>query len=220
MADIEERRRLVRALLNTFGRGFAEDCGFIVTNSPGNLLQLLYLSLLLAQPGDYRRAVRTAQALRDEGWNNASSLASARREDLATVLRAGGYRSPDPLAGTLGELGRAIADLYGGDLRRLRTEARRTAHRERELLNQLPGVDDRVVDPFFRDVQVLWPEVAPFADRRALAAARRLDLGRSTADLAGLAKSVESERFAWLVGALDRVDLDNRYDEVRSAARV
>jgi len=47
-----------------------------------------------------------------------------------------------------------------------------------------------------------------------LAAARRLGLGRSADDLAGLAGSGRSERLAWLVGALARVDLEQRYPEV------
>ncbi len=51
-------------------------------------------------------------------------------------------------------------------------------------------------------------------DRRALTAARRLGLGRSAEDLAGLAGGRESERLAWLVGALARVDLEGRYAEL------
>jgi hypothetical protein len=52
------------------------------------------------------------------------------------------------------------------------------------------------------------------ADRRALAAARRLGLGRTARDLAGLTGSGESEQLSWLVGALARVDLERRYAEV------
>ena len=74
-------------------------------------------------------------------------------------------------------------------------------------------MDDQVVELFLREAQALWREVAPVADRRALAAARRLGLGRSADDLAGLA-SGESEQLAWLVGALARVDLEHRYAEV------
>lgn len=86
--------------------------------------------------------------------------------------------------------------------------------RERDLLTRLPGVNGPVVDLFLREVQALWREVAPVADRRALTAARRLGLGRSAGDLAGLAGSGESERLAWLVGALARVDLEQRYAEL------
>jgi hypothetical protein len=67
---------------------------------------------------------------------------------------------------------------------------------------------------FLREAQALWREVAPVADRRALAAARRLGLGGSAADLADLAGGGESERLAWLVGALARVDLEQRYAEL------
>ena len=71
-------------------------------------------------------------------------------------------------------------------------------------------------DTFFREVQVAWDEVAPFADRRALDAARRLDLG---ADARALARRVDGADFARLVAALVRVELDDAYDEVREQAR-
>ena len=51
MVDIEEQRRLTRALLNRFGRGFAEECGVRVTSNPASLLHLLCLSVLLALLG-------------------------------------------------------------------------------------------------------------------------------------------------------------------------
>lgn len=75
-------------------------------------------------------------------------------------------------------------------------------------------MDAAVVELFLREVQALWGEVAPVADRRALAAARRLKLGRSAEDLAVLAGGGESERLAWLVGALARIDLERRYAEL------
>jgi endonuclease III len=217
--DIEEKRRTVRALLGTVGRGFAQECGFDVTNNPASLFQLMYLSVLLARTGDYRRAVRTARALRDRGWDNAARMARSGERERAEVLRGCGYRDADPLAATLGDLARAVVERYGGDLRRLRTAARRNPDRERELLTELPGVDGRVLELFLRDVQVPWREVWPFADRRALAAARRLGLARGTDDLAPLAGSPRSERLPWLVGALARVDLDKRYDEITAAAK-
>jgi hypothetical protein len=122
------------------------------------------------------------------------------------------------VATMLGDLAQTVVDHYRGDLRRLRTEARRQARRERELLQELPGVHSRAVDLFFREVQTLWPEIAPFADRRALRAARKLGLGRSASELAALVGGGESERLSWLVGALARVDLDDSYDEVREPA--
>ncbi|MFG2054754.1 hypothetical protein ACGFI9_12055 [Micromonospora sp. NPDC048930] len=214
ISSIEDKKRLVRRLAGD-GRGFAERYGFRVINNPSSLFQVLYLSVLLARRGDFRKAVDTAAAVRDAGWDSAARLARSLHEDRVRVLRAAGQRGDvGALADVLGDLAQTVVDRYRGDLRRLRTEAHQEPTRERRLLTTLPGVDDEVADLFLREVQAVWHEVAPVADRRALAAARRLGLGRSAADLAGLAGTGESERLAWLVGALARVDLEKRYAEV------
>ncbi|MFF5181386.1 hypothetical protein ACFY2Q_25440 [Micromonospora sp. NPDC000316] len=212
ITPLEDRKRFARRLVGS-GRGFAERYGFRVTNNPASLFQVLYLAVLLARRGDFRRAVDGARALRDEGWDSAARLARSLDADRVRVLRESGQRGDvDALADVLGDLARTVVDRYRGDLRRLRASAHHDPIRERRLLAELPGVDAQVVDLFLREAQALWREVAPVADRRALAAARRLGLGRSADDLAGLA-SGESERLAWLVGALARVDLEHRYAE-------
>ncbi|AXO38170.1 hypothetical protein ACGFLT_22095 [Micromonospora chalcea] len=212
--DVADKKRLARRLAGD-GRGFAESFGFRVTNNPAQLFQVLYLSVLLARRGDFHRAVDAATALRDAGWDTAARMARSRHEDRVRVLRAAGLRGDlAGLADTLGDLARTLVDTYRGDLRRLRTAARQDPAGERRLLIALPGVDDEVCDLFLREAQALWREAAPVADRRALAAARRLGLGRTAGDLAGLAGSGESERLSWLVGALARVDLERRYAEV------
>ncbi|TDC41275.1 hypothetical protein [Micromonospora sp. KC213] len=209
----EDRKRLVRRLAGD--RGFAEQYGFRVTNNPSNLFQLLCLAVLLARRGDFRRALDAAHALPDSGWDSAARLARSRHVDRVRVLREAGQRGDvAALADVLGDLARTVVDRYRGDLRRLRAHAGHDPARERELLTALPGVDDQVADLFLRETQALWREVAPVADRRALVAARRLGLGRSADDLAELAGSGESERLAWLVGALARVDLEQRYAEI------
>ncbi|MFC0006659.1 HhH-GDP family DNA glycosylase [Micromonospora siamensis] len=213
-STIEDKKRLVRRLAGG-GRGFAEQYGFRVTNNPSSLFQLLCLSVLLARRGDHRRAVEAAAALRDAGWDSAARLARSLQADRVRVLRDHGQRGDvDALADRLGDLARTVVDRYRGDLRRLRAVAHHDPAAERRLLTELPGVDAEVVDLFLREAQALWREVAPVADRHALAAARRLGLGRSADDLAGLAGSGESERLAWLVGALARVDLEKRYAEL------
>ncbi|MGB2569983.1 hypothetical protein ACPFP2_16240 [Micromonospora citrea] len=214
IAGTEDRKRLVRRLAGG-GRGFAEQYGFRVTNNPSSLFQLLCLAVLLARRGDFRRALDAAHALPDNGWDSAARLARSLHADRVRVLREAGRRGDvDALADLLGDLARTVVERYRGDLRRLRATAGRDPARERALLTALPGVDDQVADLFLRETQALWREVAPVADRRALVAARRLGLGRSAHDLAELAGSGESERLAWLVGALARVDLEQRYAEV------
>ncbi|RIV41319.1 hypothetical protein [Micromonospora radicis] len=211
---IEDRKRLARRLAGS-GRGFAEQYGFRVTNNPSSLFQLLCLAVLLARRGDFRRALDSAHALPAAGWDSAARLARAPHGDRVRVLCDSGQRGDvDALADLLGDLARTVTERYRGDLRRMRSAARHDPTRERMLLAALPGVDATVVDLFLREVQALWAEVAPVADKRALAAARRLGLGRSAAELAEVAGGGESERLAWLVGALARIDLEHRYAEV------
>ncbi|MFY1661578.1 hypothetical protein [Micromonospora sp. WMMD1274] len=212
--DVADKKRLARRLAGD-GRGFAECFGFRVTNNPAQLFQVLYLAVLLARRGDFHRAVDAATALRDAGWDTAARMARSRHEDRVRVLRAAGLRGDlAGIADTLGDLARTVVETYRGDLRRLRTAAHQDPAGERRLLTALPGVDDEVCDLFLREAQALWREAAPVADRRALAAARRLGLGRTARDLAGLTGSGESEQLSWLVGALARVDLERRYAEV------
>ncbi|GAA2712389.1 hypothetical protein ACFY2R_19965 [Micromonospora olivasterospora] len=214
ISSIEDKKRLVRRLAGS-GRGFAEQYGFPVTNNPSRLFQLLVLSVLLARRGDFRRAVDAAAALRDAGWDSAARLARSLHADRVRVLREAGQRGDvDAFADTLGDLARTVVDRYRGDLRRLRGAGHYDAAGERALLSELPGVNAEAAELFLREAQALWREVAPVADRRALAAARRLGLGRTARDLAGLAGSGESERLAWLVGALARVELEKRYAEL------
>ena len=207
--SMEEKKRVVRRLAGS-GRGFADQHGFRVTNNPASLFQVLYLSILLRRPGDPRRAAQAAGALRDRGWDSAARMARSLHETRAAVLRSCGRRDADELATTLGDLALLVVQRYRGDLRRLRAAAQYDSTRERDQLKRLPGVDDEVVDLFFREVQALWREVPPCADRRALSAARKLGLGRTADELATLAGSRESEKLAWLVGALAMVDLDRQ----------
>jgi hypothetical protein len=217
--SVDDKRRLVRRLLQREGRGFAEACGFRVTNNPGGLFRLLYLSMLVSGRRDYRRGVRIAQAVGDAGGDSAARLAAADPARRLAAVRAGGAgrADADRLAGLLGDLAKAVVERYGGDLRRVPGRAGRDPATQRRALTELPGIDDRTVDVFFQEVQVIWPEVRPFADRRAMRAAARLGLARTVPELTALTGD-ESERLAWLAGALTRVDLDNRYAEVGALA--
>lgn len=104
---------------------------------------------------------------------------------------------------------------YGGDLRRLRDAADRDLDRERELLKECKGIGDVGAEIFLREVQLVWDEVHPFADDRALRAARALDLG---ADAESLTRHVSRGDYPRLVAALVRTELAGDADAVREAA--
>jgi hypothetical protein len=218
----EEGRRLTRRLLARVGRGYAEALGFPVTSNPSSLFRLLLLCVLTSGEREYRRAVSIAEALVRQGWDSAARLADSGYDERVAVIRsAAAGRASDRAerwSATLGDLATAVVRRYGGDLRRLRGQARRDQAAQRRLLCGLPGVTDAAVDLFFRDVQVIWPEAGPFADRRSLRAAARLGLGGSVAELDALTAG-RSEKLAWLAGALARIDLEGRYDEIRALPR-
>jgi endonuclease III len=216
----DEKRRMVRRLLARMGRGYAEAYGFSVTSNPASLFRLLLLSVLTAGRRDHRQAVTVARALVARGWDSAARMAGTRYEERVQVLREADVGSgAQRLAAALGELASSVVERYHGDLRRLRVEARRDRTAERRLLTRLPGVTDAAVDLFLREVQVIWPEAYPSFDRRSLRAATRLGLGGSAGEVAAVA-GAGVERVAWLAGALARVDLDDRYREVRALTGV
>jgi endonuclease III len=220
----EEQKATARAVLEREGRGFAEEIGLGRTNNPASLFGLLVAAVLVAPRGE---AVGPARAAREvtNRWHTASDLAAASEQDVAKELGAAveGFDRDDDRddsasgdAGTLIALAAAVSDAWGGDLRRLRDEAGQDPERERRLLTDLPGVDDAVADVFLREVQVLWDEVSPFADARALRAASALGLGETAEDLGRYGGG--PEKIGRLAGALARIEVEGSHDEVRRVA--
>jgi hypothetical protein len=73
------------------------------------------------------------------------------------------------------------------------------------------------VNIFFREAQLAWPELFPFADGKTLEGAKRLGLPADVSKLASLART--RQNFVRLVSALVRVQLERRQDEVLADAR-
>ena len=115
----------------------------------------------------------------------------------------------------LGETAHSLIDLYQGDLRKLRTAAEADPARERRLLDQFKGVGDVAISIFFREAQLAWPELFPFADDRALASAKKLGLPADSRALASLVRG--RDNFVRLIAALVRVQLDHKHDEILAA---
>ena len=212
------KREIVAALLERHGRTHAEDLGIAIEkNTPSVLFQLLCASLLFSARIDARIAGEAMANLRRRGWKTAEKLADASWEERVEALNEAGYtRYQERTSTMLGETSQALLDRYRCDLRRLRDEAERDPKDERKLLKQFKGLGEVGVDIFFREVQAAWSEIAPFADSRALDAARRLGLGGDAEKLANL---VDAGDFPRLVAALVRTELDDDYDAVREQAR-
>jgi hypothetical protein len=99
----------------------------------------------------------------------------------------------------------------------LRAAAKADPAQERKLLDQFKGIGEVAVNIFFREGQLAWPELFPFADEKALACAKRLALPAQPRRLVGLVRS--RRNFVRLVSALVRVQLERKQDEVLAAAR-
>ena len=145
-------------------------------------------------------------------------MAASTWEQRVQALDEGGYvRYDERTATMLGETAGMLGDMYSGDLRRLREAAGRDPDRERKLLDQFKGVGEVAVNIFFREAQLAWPELYPFADARTLASAKALGLPADPKKLAGLVRG--RRQFVRLVAALIRVELEHKREEILAAAR-
>lgn len=107
---------------------------------------------------------------------------------------------------------KAIISAYGGNLEALRDVAAKVPAQERALLKKFRGVGDGGVDIFFREVQLIWDEVYPFADKKALKAARLVGLREHPQALAALCGN-ERAKYVRLIAALVRIELTKSFKE-------
>src|SRR4051794_7063511 len=215
MADSQDT---ARALLARHGQTFADELGIdVAKDTPSALFRLLCASTLMSARIGSQIAVEAARNLAKQGWRGPRKLTESTWQQRVEGLNEAGYTRYQEGTGTmLGDLTDQLLERYGGDLRKLRAEAEQDPKAERKLLKEFKGLGDVGVDIFFREVQVAWHELFPFADRRALDAAGRLKLPKDPEKLAELTGEKDYPR---LVAALVRVALDDDYDAVRETAR-
>ncbi|MEE1755327.1 endonuclease [Streptomyces sp. SP18CS02] len=208
--------KTVRVLLTEHGRTYAEEAGIHLRDTPQPLFQLLVLADLLSARIRAATAVDAARALFAAGMRDARRMRDATWQQRVDALGEGHYRRYDERTATqLGEGAELVLDRYGGDLRRLRAEADGDRDEVRTLLREVPGIGPAGADIFLREVQGVWPELAPCLDSKALEGAKRLGLPEDPAELAGLVEAAGLPRFA---AALVRAALDRHMaDEVRAA---
>ena len=211
------RSTIERELLDRHGRTYAEELRVnLARETPSALFKLLVAAILFSARIGARQGAKAARALFDEGWTTARKLVDSPWEQRVRVLNRSGYARYDERTATmLGEAGALLLERYGGDLRKLREEAGRDPAGERRLLRQLKGLGNVGVDIFFREVQVAWEELYPFADERALAEARRLGL---PGDPKALARGHDRQELARLVAALIRSSLAKDREEILQTA--
>jgi endonuclease III len=211
------RSTIERELLDRHGRTYAEELRINLNReTPSALFKLLVAAILFSARIGAKQGTKAAAALFDQGWTTARKLAESTWEERVRVLNRSGYARYDERTATmLGQTSELLLERYGGDLRKLREEAGRDPSRERALLRQLKGLGNVGIDIFFREVQVVWDELYPFADERALAEARRLGLPD---DPKALARGHDRQTFARLVAALVRSSVAKDRDEILQTA--
>ncbi|MEJ2032253.1 MAG: hypothetical protein P8Y63_04285 [Deltaproteobacteria bacterium] len=211
------QRRTVNALLADYGLTFADELKIrIESNTPSPLFRLLCASLLFSTRISAKIATAAARALAEQGWTTPEKMAAATWAERTRVLNRSGYaRYDESTSRMLGETAELLLDRYGGDLRRLRDAAQRDPARERQLLMEFKGIGNVGVDIFFREVQGVWEELYPFADRKALLGAEQLGLPGDAGELAGLIPRADYPR---LLAALIRVQLAHKQEAVLAEA--
>ncbi|MFB4277308.1 endonuclease [Nonomuraea sp. MTCD27] len=206
------------ALLDRYGRTFAREAGIKLSDQPKPLYQLLVLATLLSARISAEVAVAAARELFAAGYATPKGMREASWQDRVDALGRGHYRRYDERTATmLGDGADLLIDRWKGDLRRLRDEAEGDDRRIASLLMEFPGIGPTGADIFLREVQAVWPQVAPHLDKRVLDGAGKLGLPRQAGPLAKLTHS--GDELARLSAALVRVSRSKKsVDEVKSAA--
>ncbi|GAA3565210.1 hypothetical protein GCM10022419_052340 [Nonomuraea rosea] len=211
-------KAVLDALLDRYGRTFADEAGIKLSDQPKPLYQLLVLATLLSARISAEVAVAAAKELFAAGYATPKGMREASWQDRVDALGRGHYRRYDERTATmLGDGADLLIDRWKGDLRRLRDEADGDAGRIHDLLTEFPGIGPTGADIFLREVQGVWSQVAPHLDERVLAGAAKLGLPRQERSLARLAHS--DDELARLSAALVRVSRSEKTaKEIKAAA--
>ncbi|MDT0344291.1 HhH-GDP family DNA glycosylase [Streptomyces litchfieldiae] len=192
--------KTAQALIDRCGQTYAEQAGIRLRNTPGPLYQALVLAHLLSARIKSDIAVAAARALFDAGMRDPKRMAEATWQQRVDALGVGHYRRYDERTATqLGDGAQLLLDRYGGDLRKVRGPD------VSQRLREFPGIGPMGVDIFLREVQAVWPEHAPYIDRKAQDGAERVGLPRSPKTLGGLVSRDDVPR---LTAGLVRIALD------------
>ncbi|MFI6299047.1 endonuclease [Nonomuraea sp. NPDC050790] len=201
-------RDKVTTLLDRYGHTYAGQAGIHLADRPSPLYQLLVLTTLLSARISADVAVAATKELLAAGYRTPAAMREATWQDRVDALGRGHYRRYDESTSTtLGKAADLLIDRWKGDLRRLREEAEGKVGRLKELLQEFPGIGPVGADIFLREVQAVWPEVAPYFDEKALESARRNGLPDRAEPLAELART--KDELPRLAAALIRASLES-----------
>ena len=218
MADSSSPGALIAELLDRYGRTYAQEAGIRLADKPSPLYELLVLATLLSARISADIAVAAARELFAAGYRTPRAMQEASWQDRVDALGRGHYKRYDERTATMLGDGAALAgERWHGDLRRLRDEAGGEPGAIAGLLQEFPGIGPAGAAIFLREVQGVWPSVAPYVDDRVRRGAQKLGLPDAPDALACRAGS--DGELARLAAALVRVTLaKNAPEQVRQAA--
>jgi len=208
--------RLVQTLLDRYGTTYARQAGIRLADRPAPLYQLLVLATLLSARISGDIAVSAARELFAAGYRTPRAMTAAGWQDRVDALGRGHYRRYDERTATmLGASADLVLSRWRGDLRRLRDAAAGDAGRMAGLLTEFPGIGPAGADIYLREVQAVWPGVAPHLDQRVLDGAAKIGLPRSPGPLReaatrAIGPSQPERKLARLAAALVRVSASDR----------
>lgn len=191
------QKRRARYAVQHYGTTYAEEARITLRDKPAPLYQLLVLAMLLSARISAGIAVAAARELHAAGYRTPQRMAQATWQQRVDALGRGGYRRYDERTATmLGEGAEQLLADHRGDLRRLRTADKDGVAELRGRLQAFPGIGPAGADIFCREAQLLWPELVPYLDRKALQGAKRAGLPADAATLAGLVPDDDVVRLA------------------------
>jgi endonuclease III len=209
------KEQIARILIERHGMTYAEQAGIRIRDAPSPLYQLLVLSTLLSARISADIAVAAARELFRAGYRTPRAMQAASWQDRVDALGRGHYRRYDERTSTmLGNGSELILQQWKGDLRRLHKEGGDAAG-ARRLLQEVPGIGPTGASIFCREVQGVWPSVAPYLDDRTIKGAVRVGLPTSRNRLAALVPEADLPHLA---AACVRASLSKDVaEDVRSA---
>ncbi|HCT84271.1 MAG: endonuclease [Candidatus Margulisiibacteriota bacterium] len=211
-----DKQKTINLLLQKYTTTFAADVGIKIDNSPTELFKLFCSALLFSTRIRSDIAVKAAKELFAAGWTSPQKMIEASWQQRVEALDRAGYaRYDESTSSKLEENSRKIINHYHGDLNQLREAAHHDPQQERQLLKQFNGIGDVGTDIFFREIQSIWEELFPFADQKAIQAAKELGLADNTQMLSEL---VERNNFIHLVDSLVKTNINKQYDSILKAA--
>ena len=187
-------------LLERAGTTYAAAAGITLKDTPKPLFQLLVLCMLASKPIDADIPVAAAREIFHAGLRTPQSVLDADRRTMIDAFGRAGYARYDESSATrLTEMAQRVLQRYDGDLRALADAGDRDIGTVSKLLQEFTGIGPTGADIFLREVQAVWPWVAPYFDERARDRAGELGLPTAAAELADLTPRHTAELAAALV---------------------